>query len=178
MNPPPVLCIASFLPAAEAGELYETLVRTVTWDERIRARGTASFGTAYNYSDMTYPDVPMPPAIANVAARVHSQVGWLPNNCLANYYRDGKATMGFHSDSEAGLEPETGVAIVSLGAARELVFRAALDKTAEFRYLLPSGALLVMPWGIQNDWRHGVPKADEDAGGRISLTFRRVLDNL
>ncbi|MFT5096791.1 MAG: alkylated DNA repair dioxygenase AlkB, partial [Psychrobacter okhotskensis] len=41
--------------------------------------------------------------------------GYLPNNCLVNYYLDGSSKMGFHSDDTSQLADGTGVAILSLG---------------------------------------------------------------
>lgn len=35
--------------------LYELLRLSIEWDERMAARKTASFGKAYNYSQMSYP---------------------------------------------------------------------------------------------------------------------------
>ena len=36
-------------------ELFDTLKTKVEWDERMSARKTASFGKAYNYSQINYP---------------------------------------------------------------------------------------------------------------------------
>jgi hypothetical protein len=36
-------------------QLFNLLISTVKWDERMTARKTASFGKAYNYSQIEYP---------------------------------------------------------------------------------------------------------------------------
>jgi alkylated DNA repair dioxygenase AlkB len=160
-----------FLPNPD--DLFQHLLNTVAWDARMRARKTASYGVAYNYSQMHYPAQPLPHVLQEVAQRLLPEIGFLPNNCLLNYYEDGLASMGFHSDSLAELEPETGVAIVSLGSERELVFRHKQDKTNQHRYALPSGSLLYMPQAIQETWLHGLP-ASSHHEPRISLTFRAM----
>lgn len=68
----------------------------------------------------------------------------------------------------------TGVAIVSLGSMRSLVFKSKADKTVEIDYPLPSGSLIYMPKEVQDHWLHAIPKIDR-AGPRISLTFRSII---
>jgi alkylated DNA repair dioxygenase AlkB len=155
--------------------LFQQLVQTVNWDERMRARKTASYGVSYDYSQMTYPARPMLVSLQAVADRAAPRIGFIPNNCLLNYYEDGSASMGFHSDATEKLAPGSGVAIVSLGSEREIVFRSKADKALEHRLRLPSGSLLYMPPSSQEDWLHAIPKA-EDTGGRISLTLRLIAN--
>ena len=40
-------------------ELFIYIRDNVIWDERIKARKTASFGVSYNYSGITYPKIAM-----------------------------------------------------------------------------------------------------------------------
>lgn len=100
-------------------------------------------------------------------------LGFAPNNCLLNYYEDGQSSMGFHSDSSEELVEGTGVAIVSLGSERAIVFRSEADRSREFSYVLPGGSLLYMSQAIQTQWLHAIPKV-EHAGPRISMTFRAI----
>lgn len=158
----------------EPQQLFDMLKHSVPWDQRMKARKTASFGVAYNYSQITYAESPMPAELQEVCKQLEQALGFLPNNCLLNYYEDGLASMGFHSDSSEELLPGTGIAIVSLGAVRSIIFRSKADKTVEFSYPLPSGSLLYMTKQIQDHWLHAIPKA-ENAGERISLTFRVIV---
>jgi alkylated DNA repair dioxygenase AlkB len=82
--------------------------------------------------------------------------------------------MGFHSDSVAELEPGTGIAVLSLGAARTITVRRIADKAAEECYRLPSGSLLWMCPEMQAERRQSVLADPAARGGRISLTFRRM----
>ncbi|QDT30731.1 alpha-ketoglutarate-dependent dioxygenase AlkB family protein [Gimesia panareensis] len=156
-----------------ATELFNFLSEQVEWDERMKARKTASFGVAYNYSNMTYPQAEMLPALIPVCERIARQVGFLPNNCLLNYYPDGQSTMGYHSDSTAEMQAGTGVVILSLGSTRFISFRNKQDPELKFSYALNHGDLLYMKREIQDEWQHAIPK-DPAAGARISLTFRSI----
>ena len=58
MRPTPTVVLRTQFVGA-AGELFALLQSRVAWDERLRARKTASFGESYDYSGMTYPKVAM-----------------------------------------------------------------------------------------------------------------------
>ncbi|QJW95297.1 alpha-ketoglutarate-dependent dioxygenase AlkB family protein [Frigoriglobus tundricola] len=164
--------LTDYLPNDRA--LYDHLAGSVIWDTRIRARKSMSFGLPYNYSGFEWPAAPFPDAVVPVRDRVAAEVGFEPNNCLANFYPDGTASMGFHSDSTAELEPGTGIAVVSLGAERTITFRRIDTKTVSESYRLPSGSLLWMCPDMQAEWRHAILTDAHATGGRISLTFRRM----
>src|ERR1700742_85301 len=102
----------------EPGVLYALLHHAVAWDERMTARKTASFGKAYNYSQMEYPFQPFLPELEHINKKIEATLGFTPNNCLINFYPDGRSKMGFHSDQTDMLEAGTGIAIVSLGEQR------------------------------------------------------------
>lgn len=172
MNPPPIRFEPLF--TAEHGALFAHLIETVMWDERMKARKTASFGVSYDYSQITYDETPMPDGLVSLAGRIGDMLGFVPNNCLLNFYEDGSSSMGFHSDSSEELEPGTGVAIVSLGSVRNLVFRSKVDKSVEYAYPLPPGSLIYMTREVQDHWLHAIPKL-VGAGPRISLTFRSII---
>ena len=154
--------------------LFDRLATDVAWDDRIRARRVASFGAPYHYSGTVWPEAPMPAALVPVVAALAEAVGAEPNNCLANFYPTGDATMGYHADSTAELEPGTGITIVSLGAARTLSFRREADRADVHEQTLTGGSLLHMTGAMQATWRHAVLRAPGGASGRISLTFRRI----
>jgi alkylated DNA repair dioxygenase AlkB len=172
MDAPAVHVDPQFLDGSH--RLFEHLKKTVAWDERMKARKTASFGVSYDYSQIAYAQAPMPAELAEVCKKLEGALGFLPNNCLLNYYGDGKSSMGFHSDSSEELAPGTGVCIVSLGAVRSIVFRRKSDRSLEFGYPLPSGSLLYMTRAVQDLWLHAIPKA-ADTGERISMTFRAIV---
>lgn len=168
MTPPQIDLFPDFIQ--DPHQLFTHLKDSVLWDERMRARKTASFGAPYDYSQITYPAVPMPAALEQLCSPIEQRLGFRPNNCLLNCYPDGHSSMGFHSDANEQLEAGTGVVIVSLGHPRLMVFRHK-QTDATFDYLLASGSLLHMSDALQMEWLHAIPKAP-DAGERISLSFR------
>ena len=153
--------------------LFHQLLEETVWDERMKARKTASFGIAYNYSQITYADAPFPDSLSALCGPVREAVGFEPNNCLLNYYPDGRSSMGFHSDTATGRSVGTGVAIVSLGAAREMRFRHKQDKENTSARMLIAGSLIYLDDATQEHWLHAIPKAEE-SGPRISLSFRSI----
>lgn len=158
---------------AEPKALYDALLNTISWDESMMARKTVSFGKAYNYSQMSYPDTAFLPVLDALLEPLHKVIGFVANNCLVNYYPDGSSKMGYHADRTDNLEADTGIAIISLGATRHLRFKHIHDPELCLDYELASGSLIYMTQEIQKLWLHAIPKADT-AEGRISLTFRRI----
>lgn len=153
--------------------LFSGLVDGVEWDQRMRARKTASFGVPYDYSGMTYDPEPFPDLLLPLAAQVEAHLGWMPNNCLLNYYPQRRSSMGMHADAVERLAPGSSIVIVSLGSPRVIVFERDDGSDVCGRQLAP-GSLLVMSLASQNGWRHGVP-ARPGVGPRISVTFRRIV---
>jgi len=74
--------IPEFVPDPE--RLFSSLRDNVLWDERMLARKTASFGVAYNYSQMSYPFQAFPPELEAIVTRISTTLGFTPNNCLIN----------------------------------------------------------------------------------------------
>ena len=172
MNEPELTIKECFVDSPS--ELFSYIRNNIEWDERMKARKTASFGVSYDYSGITYPQTDMFPALDSLCKKIESDIGFLPNNCLMNYYLDGTSKMGYHSDSSEELKPGTGVAIISLGAERHISYSSKEDKEHKVKYLLTNGALLYMDKKVQDEWTHAIPKA-LGTGERISLTFRHIL---
>jgi len=171
MNRPPISLDPAFVASPDA--LLGWLQAAVTWDERMKARKTASFGVPYDYSQISYEAVPMPSVLDDLCERIEARLGFRPNNCLLNHYPDGASSMGFHSDDTEVLSPGTGVAIVSVGSERSIVYRSKADSSIRHDFPLPHGSLLYVSDAVQQDWLHAIPKA-QVVGERISLTFRSI----
>ena len=153
--------------------LFELLKNSVEWDERMSARKTASYGKAYNYSQMSYPFKAFTAELKEIIQLISDRLNFEPNNCLINYYLDGKSKMGFHSDQTDILCENTGVGIVSIGETRTLRFRNIANRALIKDFELPSGSLIYMANEIQDEWQHAVPKSGTE-NGRMSLTFRKM----
>lgn len=102
------------------------------------------------------------------------------NYCLLNHYRNGEEYMGYHSDSEASLDPHTPIASVSLGITRNFDIRPRKKdsegkRSRVARLPLGDGDLLLMFYPMQRCYEHGIPVEKKLTGERINLTFRRII---
>ncbi|MEV8123678.1 alpha-ketoglutarate-dependent dioxygenase AlkB [Streptomyces sp. NPDC085944] len=89
------------------------------------------------------------------------------------HYRDGRDSVAWHGDRIGrGARQDTMVAILSVGAPRDLLLRPAGGGGATVRRPLGHGDLIVMGGSCQRTWEHCVPKSTRAAGPRISVQFR------
>jgi len=97
------------------------------------------------------------------------------NSVLANYYRDGKDSMGWHSDDEKELGPNPTIASISFGGERDLVFRNKITKET---LAIPqtNGCLILIDGETQRNWQHSIKKTRKVIGPRINLTFRNIIN--
>ena len=96
------------------------------------------------------------------------------NSVLANYYRDGKDSMGWHSDDEKELGPNPTIASISFGSERDLVFRNKISKET---LAIPqtNGSLILIDGETQKNWQHSIKKTQKLIGPRINLTIRNII---
>jgi alkylated DNA repair dioxygenase AlkB len=89
------------------------------------------------------------------------------------HYRDGRDSVAWHGDRIGrGARQDTMVAILSVGAPRDLLLRPAGGGGESVRRPLGHGDLIVMGGSCQRTWEHCVPKSTRAAGPRISVQFR------
>ncbi|MGI9289263.1 MAG: alpha-ketoglutarate-dependent dioxygenase AlkB family protein [Pseudomonadales bacterium] len=96
------------------------------------------------------------------------------NSVLANLYRSGSDSMGWHADDEAELGAEPVIASVSLGAQRRMRWRHKQREFASQSTDLPNGSLLLMRGHTQHEWQHCLPKVASASAERINLTYRLI----
>lgn len=92
--------------------------------------------------------------------------------CFLNGYENSRDHLGWHSDDSPKMDDSRPIAIVTLGAEREINFAPLIDLSDVTRLKLESGSLCVMAPGMQDSHAHKIPKAGFECGPRISLTFR------
>ncbi|MFG3127625.1 alpha-ketoglutarate-dependent dioxygenase AlkB [Streptomyces tendae] len=89
------------------------------------------------------------------------------------HYRDGRDSVAWHGDRIGrGARQDTMVAILSVGAPRDLLLRPAGGGGRTVRRPLGHGDLIVMGGSCQRTWEHCIPKSTRAAGPRISVQFR------
>ncbi|MFE0477081.1 alpha-ketoglutarate-dependent dioxygenase AlkB [Streptomyces sp. NPDC058947] len=89
------------------------------------------------------------------------------------YYRDGRDSVAWHGDRIGrGAREDTMVAILSVGAPRDLLLRPLRGGRDTVRRPLGHGDLVVMGGSCQRTWEHAIPKSSRATGPRISIQFR------
>ena len=178
-----------WIDGPDADALFRELRSSVPWAqgaivlfgrEVLEPRLTAWIGDAdYTYSGRTMRAMAWPASLAALRDRVAGVSAGPLNSVLLNLYRDGRDSMGMHSDDEPELGDNPTIASVSLGATRTFILspkRKSARRDGSLQVALGSGSLLVMSGVCQHRYRHGVPKEPGCTGERINLTFRRILD--
>jgi alkylated DNA repair dioxygenase AlkB len=160
------------------------LIDTIPWQvETARIFGrempiprmTAWFGDgAYSYSGIVHLPAPFPAIIERLRQRAEALSGALFNAALANFYRSGRDSVGWHSDNEAGLGNRPIIASLSLGGERRFQFRHR-ETTQTITLGLRMGHWLIMAGETQRFWVHQVPKAAAPAAPRVNLSFRLMI---
>mgnify|MGYP001557432238 FL=1 len=182
--------LPGFLAPGEADGLFEQLWGELHWEQReivlfgrrlLQPRLIAWYGDTgaeYRYSGQTLHPRPWPPALATLRRRIECHTACPFNAVLANGYRDGADSMGWHSDDEPELGPQPCIASLSLGAERVFLLRPqkaeASGRRTSNRLLLAHGSLLLMRRESQARYQHCLPKTRRPVGPRINLTFRWV----
>ncbi len=128
---------------------------------------------AYRYSGLQLAPLPFTLLLDTIRRAAEAATGRRYNSVLLNYYRDGRDSMGMHSDDEPELGPEPAIASVSFGATRPFILRHKATKET-LRLPLTDGSLLFMAGRMQANWMHGINKTAKPLGGRVNLTFRNI----
>src|ERR1700719_4267693 len=164
--------------------ITRTLIDTIPWQvETARIFGrempiprmTAWFGDgAYSYSGILHLPAPFPAIIEHLRERAEALSGASFNVAVANLYRSGRDSVGWHSDNEAGLGNRPTIASLSLGGERRFQFRHRETKQT-ITLGLRMGHWLIMAGETQRFWVHQVPKAAAPAAPRVNLSFRLMI---
>jgi alkylated DNA repair dioxygenase AlkB len=178
--------LAAWLPSAQADALMHALLTQVPWEtHRIRMFGrwldsprlSCWMGDAeahYRYSGADFAPHPWAPAVRELREQLQLGCDGSFNSVLLNRYRDGRDSMGWHSDDEPELGATPLIASLSLGASRRFLLRRRDDPAQKAEYLLGHGDLLLMRGHCQRDYQHALPKTARVSGERINLTFRQI----
>lgn len=154
---------------------FEHFATGLCWNRRMQSRLTFTFGYAYDPGyGLRFIRV-MPNYLEPLLEKINQLFGFWPNNCLLNYYPTGSHYISFHSDLGEEMKSGAGVAILSLGAVRTMVFRHIGNPDNQYFYSLKSGSVIYMKDEIQQSWEHAILK-QTGRGHRISLSFRHLVN--
>ena len=158
--------------AQTAGRWYAELRACVPWRSQRREMYGRELDVprllaSYRIADASLPE-PLRKATAAVAAAVDAPF----DSIGLNLYRDQHDSVAPHNDHLYEIAEGQPIALLSLGATRQMVIRAKQPPRRVLRIDLEPGSLLVMSYATQLHYDHGVPKQREPVGPRISLAFR------
>lgn len=165
---------------AEPASMMEKMWSTLAWERRgstpRREYYVNPTGEPYAYGRgvgrRVYEASPMTEEIASIWSAVESRCGCRFDACFLNGYDDGSDHLGWHADDSTEMDASRPIAVVSLGAVREIWFKGIGASEFGAAQALGSGSLLTMEPGMQSTHWHRIPKSDRPCGPRVSLTFR------
>lgn len=174
-----------FVPGDEADEILTRLTDEVPWathhlvlfgrkmtEPRLSA-WIGDTGVSYAYSGIERTPERWTPTLADLRARCEETTKTAFNSVLANLYRSGDDSMGWHADDEPELGPEPVIASLSFGAERRFDFKHRVSGRT-VSVTLPHGSLLVMSGATQACWKHRIARTKAVTTPRINLTYRFV----
>ena len=172
-------------PADEATTFFEKLRTETPWQQdditifgktHPQPRLTCLYGNEgkpYGYSNIVMQPHMWTPLMMYIKEAVEKTVGGNFTTVLANLYRDGQDSNGWHADNEKELGRNPVIASVSFGAERSFQLK---HNTLDIKQniILEHGSLLIMKGSTQHFWKHQIPKTKKETGARINLTFRII----
>lgn len=183
-----LLLVSGYFPKEKADYYFESLQQSINWQqEEITIVGKKVLvprlvswygekGASYTYSGVTHSPLPWNDVLLAIKANIEIFSSFSFNSVLANLYRNGNDSMGWHADKEKGLGNNPAIASLSLGEQR--LFKLRHNKTGKTIDInLAHGDLLLMSGALQHHWRHCVPKTKQQKKTRINLTFRKIQIN-
>lgn len=182
-----LLLVKGFYGLDDANRLQQELTDNLEWEakaikifgkEVMQPRLMAWYGepdAVYTYSGTTFLAKPFTPALLQIKLDIEAVTDTKFNSVLANLYRNGQDSMGWHSDDELELGRNPLIASVSFGEERVFKLRHRKDKSLKLDVPLPHGSLLVMGGAMQHHWQHSLSKSAKDLKPRINLTFRQIF---
>ncbi len=180
-----LIYIADFYDLIKSEHFFKVLHDELAWrQETIRLFGKsiliprkqAWYGDKeahYKYSGLALIPLPWTDTLRTIKSDLESILP-APFNCvLANLYRDGQDSMGWHSDNEKQLGDKPIIASLSLGQERKFSIKHKISGE-KIDLILQSGSLLIMLGNLQEHWQHSIPKTKKIIDSRINLTFRTI----
>ncbi|MBS0225730.1 MAG: alpha-ketoglutarate-dependent dioxygenase AlkB [Proteobacteria bacterium] len=161
-----------WIDSAEADDLFARLRDGVSWlseqrpmYDRIvdvpRLQATVALATAD-------PD----DGLRQIASRIETAALGGYSHVGLNFYRDGHDSVAMHHDRTHDLVIGAPIAILSLGAPRDMLIRRQDKGARAVRITLEPSSLLVMSHASQFTHEHGIPKTSRSVGPRISCAYR------
>ena len=175
----------SIFESDRCAELFSALIDSLDWrvdqiymfgklvTTKRKVAWVGDAGCSYKYSGVKKEPQPWTPELLHIKNQLEKISQWKFNSCLLNLYHDGDEGMGWHSDDEKEIVPNSSIASLSIGAERKFAFKHKTTKET-VNLILENGSLLEMKGPIQQYWWHSLPKTKKVQAPRINLTFRQM----
>ena len=123
-----------FFNESESTLMFQQLLQSLDWQfDQIMMFGklittkrkvawVAHEGCSYTYSQVKKEPQAWTPELLEIKGRLEKLCGGVFNSCLLNLYHTGEEGMGWHSDNEKELDPNSPIVSVSLGGFSKVFF--------------------------------------------------------
>jgi alkylated DNA repair dioxygenase AlkB len=162
----------ALLESAQSAALFERLQRSLQWSQETMWMYDHSVEVPRLIARFS-PDEPLPNDLVPIKTLVERRLGVSFNAVSVQYYRDGNDSVAWHGDHTEDLIERPVVALVSLGAVREMQIRSKSKPRRAFSIDLEPGSLLVMGGLAQIQWEHHIPKVSRPITPRMSIALRQ-----
>ena len=175
-----------FFSKERSDHYFNILLNTIDWQEDtikvfgktyLQPRLTTLYGNnmkPYSYSNITMYPKEFTKELLEIKSSIEKENYAIFTSCLANLYRDGNDSNGWHADNEKELGQQPIIASTTFGADRVFHFKHQYEPQLKTKLILRHGSLLMIKGNTQNHWLHQLPKTRKIIGKRINLTFRII----
>lgn len=130
------------------------------------------YGQDYTFSGTLHKSKPIPIIFNCLIEYFNKRYSRNYNMVLVNWYRDGNDCIGFHSDSEKQIKPNTEIITISIGEPRDFVIKnLEIKKTIT----MENNTFITMGGACQTELKHAVPPRKSVMNERISITLREFI---
>ena len=181
-----IISYEKFLNTSDADRIFASALNEIPWEtSTIKMYGKevsiprlqcwiGDPGCEYAYSGKSLQRYDFFEPLIEIRSLIQNKLGIYFNSVLANLYRNGNDSMGFHADDEPELGNNPVIASLSLGEERPLIFQNK-DKAETKTFDQPHGSLMLMKGATQSTWKHGIRKSKKISEPRINFTFRNII---
>ena len=156
------------------------LVADTDFGIKLHNRSLCYYGeVGYSYDQVQHSPQPLP----NSDNYIHTIISYvntvLPNftfnSVLITMYDNGSDSLGFHSDNEPEIEPDSDIVTISLGESRTAMFKGhkMCKNHPEQSLILEHGDVFIMSRASQDCFQHSIIP-DSSKNPRVSITLRHL----
>lgn len=190
MIEPPIVYVPEFIKNPDI--TFSILRDELDWERRSDAPRceyfVSDFDKPYTYGRgkgiRTYYPRYYHPMIRSIRSKLEIETGYNYEVCFLNRYLDQSDHLDWHQDDSPEMDDSRPIASISLGAEREIWIKHVSGfgisggdiGGGTHKYKLSNGSLFLMQRGMQDHWKHRIPKCSYKCGERISLVFRGYVD--